>query len=108
MTTEQLEEYTAMRRMLRTVSRSQSGFSRSVSQALANELTDRQLEAVSLYYIDQMPMREVARILGVDISTVSRTLKRARLRLKRVLGYLPRFGDGEERTDFVRLMTERD
>ena len=30
----------------------------------ASELTDRQLEAVSLYYVDQMPMREVARILG--------------------------------------------
>ena len=107
MTTAQLNEYAAMRRMMRMVCHPTDGFSKSLGQAVLRELTIRQQEAVYLYYVRQMPMREVAETLGVDISTVSRTLQRARARLQRVLGYLPRYQEGQEKTDFVRLMTER-
>ena len=107
MTTAQLKEYASMRRMMRMVCHPTDTFSKSVGQAVLQELTPRQKEAVYLYYVNQMPMREVAEVLGVDVSTVSRTLARARARLKRVLGYLPRFREGQEKTDFVRLMTER-
>ena len=106
MTTAQLNEYAAMRRMMRMVCHPTDGFSKSLGQAVLRELTLRQQEAVYLYYIRQMPMREVAEILGVDISTVSRTLKRARARLHRVLGYLPRFQESQT-PDFVRLMSDR-
>ena len=107
MTTAQLNEYAAMRRMMRMVCHPTDTFSKSVGQAVLQELTPRQKEAVYLYYVRQMPMREAAELMGIDISTISRTLKRARLRLRRVLGYLPRFQEGQERTDFVQLMTER-
>lgn len=96
-----------MRRMMRMVCHPRDGFSKSLGKAVLHELTLRQQEAVYLYYVRQMPMREVAEILGVDVSTVSRTLKRARLRLQRVLGYLPRFDESRETPDFVKLMTER-
>ncbi len=96
-----------MRRMMRMVCHPTDSFSKSVGQAVLHELTPRQKEAVYLSYVNQTPMREVAGVLGVDISTVSRTLARARARLKRVLGYLPRFRGDRENTDFVRLMTER-
>ena len=108
MTTQQQQEYVAMRRMMRMVCRPTEAFSKSVSAAVMRELTVRQKEAVYLYYVRQMSMRETAELLGVDISTVSRTLKRARERLRRCLGYLPRFRGGqEELTDFVRLMEDR-
>ena len=107
MTTKQQEEYRSMRRMMRMVCHPREDFSRSVGQALLHELTERQQEAVYLYYVQQMPMREVAAIQGLDISTVSRTLARARKRLYRVLGYLPRFQSEETQADFARLMEER-
>lgn len=106
MTTEQMREYTAMRRTMRMLTNPRSEYAKSVMQAVRRELTVRQQEAVYLYYIKQMTMREVAEIQGVDISTISRTLARARRRLQRVLSYLPRFR-GEEEPDFESLMTDR-
>jgi len=107
LTTKQQEEYRSMRRMMRMLCHPREGFSKSVGQALLRELTERQQEAVYLYYVQQHPMREVAEIQGLDISTVSRSLARARKRLYRVLGYLPRFHSEEEQEDFLRLMEER-
>lgn len=106
MTTEQMREYTAMRRTMRMLSNPQDAYAKSVMQAVRHELTARQQEAVYLYYIKQMTMREVAEIQGVDVSTISRTLARARKRLQRVLSYLPRFRGGEE-PDYESLMTDR-
>ena len=40
-----------------------------------------------MYYNEVMTMREIAERCGVDITTVSRTLRRARMRLRRVLQY---------------------
>ena len=107
MTTKQQEEYRSMRRMMRMICHPREDFSKSVGKALIHELTERQQEAVYLYYVQQMPMREVAAIQGVDVSTVSRSLARARKRLYRVLGYLPRFQNEDTRDDFVRLMEDR-
>jgi len=42
---------------------------------------------VKLYYIDQMTMYDIASLTGVSVSTVSRTLKRARERLRKFLRY---------------------
>lgn len=47
-------------------------------ETIKNDLTERQKETVILYYYKKMTMAEIADILGVNVSTVSRTLARAR------------------------------
>ena len=47
-------------------------------EIIKNDLTERQKETVVLYYYKKMNMTEIADILGVNVSTVSRTLARAR------------------------------
>ncbi len=61
-----------------------------VRAALNEDLTPRQSQMVRLYYIEQNTMPEIARLLGVNISTVSRTLAAARVKLKRSLRYARR------------------
>lgn len=60
---------------------------RAVRRAWQNELTDCQRKYLLLYYQDTMTMREIAARCGVNTATVSRTLKRARNRLRQVLQY---------------------
>ena len=55
--------------------------------ALAQELTPRQLECVSLYFYEGLTEEEVGRRLGVSKSTVCRHLQKAKLRLGRAVGY---------------------
>lgn len=59
----------------------------NLRRAREQELTDRQREMVSLYYDQGMTMPQIAEHLGVNRSTVSRTLRRARDRLYRFLRY---------------------
>ena len=54
---------------------------------IAKELTPRQREYMMLYYGKNMSMEAIARQMGVNKSTVSRTLKRGRQRLYRCLRY---------------------
>ncbi|MBQ8974924.1 MAG: sigma-70 family RNA polymerase sigma factor [Oscillospiraceae bacterium] len=61
-----------------------AGYSRLVeklSVAMGEDLTDRQREIMTLYYIDGHNMVEIARMKGINVSSVSRTLSRARRRL---------------------------
>ena len=51
------------------------------------ELTDRQAEMIHLYYDLGMSIPQIARERGLHKSSVSRTLKRGRERLKRYLQY---------------------
>ncbi len=60
---------------------------RAVAFALETALTPRQREMARLYYLGQMSMSDVGQRLGVTESTVSRTLKRARARLRRHLSF---------------------
>ena len=60
---------------------------RNLHRARERELTARQREMVALYYDRGLKMSQIARRLGVTQSTVSRTLKRARDRLRRYLRY---------------------
>ncbi len=56
--------------------------------ALMNEimrLKRKQMEVVLLYYYEEMDMNDIARTLGVAVSTVSTRLKRARESLRRAL-----------------------
>lgn len=58
-----------------------------LTYAMENELTQRQIECVKMYYFEKMEMKEIARQLDIDISSVSRHLKRARKRLGVVMRY---------------------
>ena len=60
---------------------------RNLRKARVQELTPRQQEVLALYYDEGMKMVEIARKLGIDPSTVSRTLSRAKARLYRCLRY---------------------
>ena len=58
---------------------------RNLRRAREQELTPRQREA--LYYDRGLKMPQIARKLGINRSTVSRTVKRAKERLYRCLRY---------------------
>lgn len=62
-----------------------------VRVAINEELTDRQRELIYLYYFEQMNMTEIARRLELSPSTVSRTIKRGKFRIKRYLKYNGRY-----------------
>ena len=51
---------------------------------------ERQAQMVHLYYIEQHTMRDIADLLQINVSTVSRTLAAARKKLKRCLKYSSR------------------
>lgn len=61
---------------------------RNMRTAIKEELTDRQREMMLLYYsTPRRTMESIARELGLNRSSVSRTLARGRKRLLRVLKY---------------------
>lgn len=60
---------------------------RSLRQARQQALTPRQREMLIMRYEQNMSGSEIARELGLNRSTVSRTLRRARERLRRCLQY---------------------
>lgn len=64
-----------------------SRLKRNLRQAREQELTARQRQLLTMYYDQGMTMPEIAQDLGLNRSTVSRTLRRARERLYRCLRY---------------------
>ena len=58
-----------------------------LAQALAEELTPRQREVMILYYQRELNLEQIGRRLGVNESTVSRTLRRGENKLRRCLRY---------------------
>ena len=61
---------------------------RALRDVIKNDLTPRQKEMVVLYYYEGMKMCRIAEKLNLDISTVSRTIKRARRNIYDRLKYL--------------------
>lgn len=55
--------------------------------AIREELTEKQFQYINAYYAEGISMTEIAALYGVDRSTVSRTIGRARNRLKKILRY---------------------
>ena len=84
------EEYMALRQYVKIVESGRQGTTEAVRQALERELTPRQRQLVHMYYIEQMQMQDIADEIGLHISTVSRTIKRGRERLKTSLRYVGR------------------
>ena len=60
---------------------------RNLVVALREDITARQREVLLLYYGQGLNMRQIGERLGVDKSTVSRTIKRGEERLRRCLRY---------------------
>ena len=81
------EEYMALRQYIKLVSDASGGAVGSLRRAINSELTKRQRQLIGMYYIEQMPMQDIADELGLHISSVSRTIKRGRERLKSALSY---------------------
>ena len=54
---------------------------------IANELTDNQRQLIEMYYFGQKNIPQIAGELKINRSTVSRGLKRARVRIGRCMGY---------------------
>ena len=80
-------EYQCMRRCLRNLEEPGELLPKKLAEAIRLELTPRQRQMVELYYLRQKPMTEIAGELGVNVSTVSRTIARGRRRLRRCLRY---------------------
>lgn len=81
------EEYMALRQYIKLVSDASGGAAGALRRAINSELTKRQRQLIGMYYIEQMPMQDIADELGLHISSVSRTIKRGRGRLKSALSY---------------------
>ena len=64
-----------------------SRLKRNLSRARRQDITERQRQYMTMYYGQNMSMDAIAKQLGVNKSTVSRTLKRGRQRLYRCLRY---------------------
>lgn len=64
---------------------------RALKEAIRTDLTPRQREVLLLYYHKQMKMYQIAAMLGIAPSTVSHTIKRAKLRLKKSLRFYMEF-----------------
>ena len=60
---------------------------RNLSAALRQDVTPKQRQYLMLYYGKGMSLNQISKTLGVDKSTVSRTMKRGRERLYRCLRY---------------------
>ena len=60
---------------------------RNLAHALRQDVTEKQREYLMLYYVEGLNLREISERTGVNISTVSRTMKRGRERLYRCLRY---------------------
>lgn len=59
----------------------------TMAKVMAGELTPLQQECIRLYYYDGLTMEQVGQTLGVQKSSVSKVLHRARQRIEKVLRY---------------------
>lgn len=58
-----------------------------VGKVIASELTERQRQCLSLYYYGGLTMPEIASELGINKSSVSRAIGRAKARIERSMKY---------------------
>ena len=64
-----------------------SRLKRNLIRCIKEDVTERQRTVLLMYYSQGMNMREIGEALGIDKSTVSRTIKRGENRLRRCLRY---------------------
>ena len=56
-------------------------------KVISEELTERQREVITLYYFDRANIPQIAEMLGVNRSTVSRTISRGRRNIMEKMKY---------------------
>lgn len=56
-------------------------------KVISEELTERQREMITLYYFDRANIPQIAEMLGVNRSTVSRTISRGRRNIMEKMKY---------------------
>ena len=61
---------------------------KALADVVQNEISARQKELIVLYYYKRMNIPEIADLLGLNKSTVSRTLSRARRKILSRLKYM--------------------
>lgn len=81
------EKYQALRQLVKLTDVTGQGKMSALRHGMEEVLTPRQKQLVHMYYIEQKPMQLIAEELGLDVSSVSRTLKRARRNLYTFLRY---------------------
>lgn len=70
---------------------------RALREVITHNLTSRQKQFIMLYYYQNRTMEEIAAECGVNVSTVSRTLRRARNNImERIKYYFVRTEDRPE------------
>ena len=85
------------RQMAADNSQEVSRLKRNLIRALKEDVTAKQRQVLLLYYAEGLNMREIGERLGVDKSTISRTIKRGERRLQRCLwggGLFEKHGPG--------------
>ena len=75
------------RQMAEDNSKEISRLKRNLIRCLHEDITEKQRTVLTMYYAQGLNMREIGELLGVDKSTVSRTIKRGERRLQRCLRY---------------------
>ena len=75
------------RQMAADNSREVSRLKRNLIRCLREDVTEKQRQMILMYYAEGKNMREIGEFLGVDRSTISRTIKRGERRLQRCLRY---------------------
>ena len=63
---------------------------RILLRAMRHELTERQRDCLTKYYLEGMKMKDIACELDLSKSTVSRHIKTAKLKLRQVASYYQR------------------
>ena len=58
-----------------------------VRRVIAEELTELQRDTLPAYYFQELSITDIARLRGVNKSTVCRTLHRAEAKLRKFLKY---------------------
>lgn len=58
-----------------------------VRRVIAEELTELQRDTLTAYYFQELSITDIARLRGVNKSTVCRTLHRAEAKLRKFLKY---------------------
>jgi len=56
-------------------------------RAIEEELTERQLQILKLHFYEDLSVSQIAHLLGVNPSTVSRSLQRSTAKLQHILRY---------------------
>lgn len=70
-----------------TNSRDRQQMMKILARAMQMELTDRQRDCMTMYFLNDMKMKDIAADLGLSRSTVTRHIQAATRKLRKVAAY---------------------